>query len=618
MLENNSSLNYFVELTSFYGGRNVYKVGVAYAIVACLLIQFAAIAFPHLNFPSWTVIFVIVVFIIGFPLILLFAWAFEITPEGIKRTKEVPLSESINHLTGKKLNYMLVGLLMVAVAYILFDNYYLDRRVEETKVATTVDELIPVAVDVKESPKTIAVLPFDDLSPEKDHEYFVNGLSEEIINCLVQIPDLNVTGKTSSFSFKGSNKTIQEIAEILSVENILEGSVRKAGSALRITAQLLRGADGFHLWSKTYDKELKDIFAVQEDIAAAVADEIKVTLGIGHSFKQLGSTDNLEAYELYLVAQGQINNWESNKALESSEAAIALDPNFALAWVTKGFAHSLLAIFGSADRAASELDAALNAVERAIELEPQLREAYCLLNYVETNRGEWIKAESAYRKALELQTGTLSSYEYVINIYYHAVGYFKKAQELLRKTLQSDPLHPIVRGHYMLNLAFLGDMKRAENEYEHGMALFEGQWTQGDNYITHLRLGSGDVVYSDIVFPSEVYNSAKEHLDSPKEGLSELHRIYMSGDNLSSEDFVQIAICAAYFGDNEFALTAMEKALGIQTSGAFFFWLPVFKEVRQLPRFKEFVREIGLVDYWNVYVWPGICRQLDNGDFECD
>jgi len=150
------------------------------------------------------------------------------------------------------------------------------------------------------------------------------------------------------------------------------------------------------------------------------------------------------------------------------------------------------------------------------------------------------------------------------------------------------------------------------------MELFESQWTQGDNYITHLRLGSGDVLSNDIVYPSKVYNSAKEHLDSPKNGLSELRRIYTNGDNLSSEELMQIAICAAFFGDNEFAVDALEKALGIQSSGAFFFWFPVFKKVRQLPKFKELIREIGLVDYWEQFGWPDICHELENGDFVCD
>jgi hypothetical protein len=209
---------------SFWGElkrRNVYKVGIAYAIVAWLIAQAVDIAFPALHLPGWTVTFVIALLIIGFPIALILAWSYEVTPDGIKLTKEVPKAESITRLTGKKLNYIVTGLLILAVAYIIFDKVYIDRRAVETEVAPTVAEQLPPVVEVKEAPKTIAVLPFVDLSPESDQEYLVDGLSEELLNSLCQIPGLNVTGRTSSFSFKGSNKTVQEIGEVLGVENIL-------------------------------------------------------------------------------------------------------------------------------------------------------------------------------------------------------------------------------------------------------------------------------------------------------------------------------------------------------------------------------------------------------------
>jgi adenylate cyclase len=174
-----------------------------------------------------------------------------------------------------------IGAIIVIIVAVAVWNFYLRQA--------------PTTIDVEEAPKTIAVLPFDDLSPEKDQEYFVVGLSEELLNTLTKIPDLLVTAKTSSFAFKGTDKMVQDIAEVLGVANILEGSVRKAGNALRITAQLVRASDGFHLWSETYDRELKDIFAVQEDIAIKVANELKMTLGIGKPLKNLGGTGNLDS-----------------------------------------------------------------------------------------------------------------------------------------------------------------------------------------------------------------------------------------------------------------------------------------------------------------------------------
>jgi len=214
--------------------RNVFKVGVAYAIGAWLVVQIVSTFFPTLQLPERTVTFVTALVIIGFPFALLLAWAYEVTPNGIKRTKDVPLSESIRHLTGQKLIYAVVALLVVAVTFLAYEVYLGDRRAIEPDSVTTEPEQAPIVTDVKEAPKTIAVLPFDDLSPEKDQEYFVFGLSEEILNSLAQIPNLTVIARTSSFSFKGINKKIHEIANKLGVNHILEGSVRKAGNALRI------------------------------------------------------------------------------------------------------------------------------------------------------------------------------------------------------------------------------------------------------------------------------------------------------------------------------------------------------------------------------------------------
>jgi len=419
--------------------RNVVKVGIAYAVAAWLIIHPVDIIFPTLHLPEWTTTFVTALFIIAFPFVLIFSWVYEITPKGLKRTKQVPRAQSITHLTGKKLNYIITGLLLLAVAYIVFDKLYIDRRSPGTKQVNDIS-------DVVKTKKTIAVLPFDNLSSDPEQVYFVDGLSEEILNSLAQIPDLTVIARTSSFSFKGKGKTIQEIASVLGVESILEGSVRKAGNALRITAQLVKAVDGSHLWSKTYDHELKvkDIFAVQEDIAKAVANELKATLGIGKSLKQLGGTDNVKAYEDYLIAKGQ-GQWTNDtivftRKLKSIDAAVALDTKFALAWALKAQTHIFLSIFGPNNRAVSEQDAALNAAKRAIELEPKLGVAYYELGFIKDVKGDWINAEWAYRKALELPTEALSGSEIFLAVHYQSVGYIKRAHKLLDEMLQNDPL----------------------------------------------------------------------------------------------------------------------------------------------------------------------------------
>jgi len=548
--------------------RNVVKVGVAYAVAAWLIIHPVDIVFPILHLPEWSITLVAAFLIICFPFVLIFSWVYEVTPKGLKKTKDVPLSKSTTHVTGRKLNYIIIGLLVVAVALLIFDNFYLDRRTVETKQA-------PATSDVDKTKKTIAVLPFENLSSDPEQVYFVDGLSEEILNRLCQISDLTVIARTSSFSFKGTNKKVQEIANELGVDNILEGSVRKAGNELRITAQLVKAVDGSHLWSKTYDRELKDIFIVQEDIAIAVANELKATLGIGKSLKQLGGTDNAEAYGLYLAALGQELNSinDGNRCLELLNAAITLDPKFALAWAKKAAAHSWFAQADSPDNSGKAFDEALLAAQKAVELEPNLLDGYVSLGFIKAGKDDFIGAEAAFRKAFGPTTKPLTADSMILAaVYYHAIGYFKKAHEIILEARKNDPLNQSALQQYMFNSAFQNDRHGAEEEYERGMALLGDNWKVGGyGHITMVRLGSGDILSSDdIISPDHIYVMAKEHLESPKEGLEGLRRFTTNEHNISSGDLASIALWAAYFGDSNFAMDNMEKSVRIHGIHAFF------------------------------------------------
>jgi adenylate cyclase len=523
-----------------------------------------------------------------------------------------------------------ITVILAIVAVICWNFYPRGPSIEPVSIEP---EKASTIGDVEEAPKSIAVLPFDDFSPEKDQEYFVLGLSEEILNSLTQIPNLTVIAKTSSFSFKGKDKTIQEIANVLDVDHILEGSVRKAGNALRINAQLIKADDESQLWSKTYDRELKDIFEVQENIATAVADELKVTLGIDKSFKQLGGTDNLGAYEYFLVAKGlmsdilgQVQTIEDSaaktrRAQESLDAAIALDPEFALAWAFIALNHWNRLAFTPSHRFDSEPDPVLNAALKAIEMEPDLAEAYYALGLSRYLRKEFIEAELAYQKAMELSPDPRSCYLFGFPVHSLTVGKLERANNIIEAFRQIDPLNQTNYANSILTSVFLGDEQQAEEKYEQGKAIFGGQLYLGDAYISYLRLGGKDIIsQNEIVYSSRIFDAAKAHLDSPKEGLAELHRIYSNDDRLTSVDILNISVWAAYFGDPKLAMKAMEKGVNINGAVLTHSWGPVFREVRQLPRFKEFVREIGLVEYWNRFGWPDndICRPIGNDDFACD
>ncbi len=280
--------------------RNVFRVGVAYVIVAWLLLQVADVILPTFRTPEWVMQAFTFLLMLGFPMALFFAWAFELTPEGLKKEKNVDRSRSITHVTGRKLDFVIIGLLVVALGYFGYDKFVLDpdRDAVEIKAAVQVaQEQVANTVERQDSAKTIAVLPFVNMSDDASNEYFSDGLSEELLNLLAKVPELRVAARTSSFSFKDQNLEIPVIAARLNVAHVLEGSVRKAGNQIRITAQLNKADDGFHLWSETYDRELKSVFAIQDEIAAAVVDALKITL-LGE--KPNVTETNPEAYALYL------------------------------------------------------------------------------------------------------------------------------------------------------------------------------------------------------------------------------------------------------------------------------------------------------------------------------
>jgi len=306
--------------------RNVFKVAAAYIIVAWLLMQVADVVLNNIEAPSWVFQVIMLLLGLGFPIAVIFAWAFEMTPEGLKKEKEVDRSQSITQVTGQKLNYTIMALMALALGYFALDKFWLTPR-----TGTEPAETIVVQED---APETIAVLPFVDMSPASDNEYFSDGLTEELLNILAKIQDLQVAGRTSSFAFKGRNQDLREIGEKLGVKTILEGSVRKdeSGQRVRITAQLVNVENGFHLWSETYDRQLEDIFAIQDEIAHEVAAALRVTL-LGEDEQRIASraVTGLNAYETYLQGLEEYNDFSYASLREAErlfQQAIELDPDY--------------------------------------------------------------------------------------------------------------------------------------------------------------------------------------------------------------------------------------------------------------------------------------------------
>lgn len=314
--------------------RNIYKVAMAYAIAGWLIIQICATTFPHLNVPKWLITTVIVIVFVGFPITLLFAWAFELTPEGIKKTSEVVHGESITHSTGRKLNYWIIGMLSAALLLVLAERIWFAGSYSSSNVTNDGSQIA-----------SVAVLPFDDFSPTGDQEWFSDGLTEEILNSLARLPELSVSARTSSFLFRNAALPIQKIADSLHVNHIVEGSVRRDGNNLRVTAQLIRADDASHLWSNTYERTMDSVFEVQEDIAEQIATALDVYLDDKKREQMFAlGTRNVEAYKAYLkgrkiydqIHSDQIKNYHGvhyrsllTEANPWFEKAIARDPDFA-------------------------------------------------------------------------------------------------------------------------------------------------------------------------------------------------------------------------------------------------------------------------------------------------
>jgi len=389
--------------------RNVFKAGAAYLALGWVVVQITATLVPALNLPSSLVPIVTWIGVIGFPFVIMFSWIYELTPEGLKREREVDRSSSITHITSRRLDYIIIGLMVLAIGLFAFDRF-VPRRVESpaasreapTPAGPTASAPASASAAPAASDNSIAVLPFVNMSSDKEQEYFSDGITEELLNLLAKIPQLQVTARTSSFSFKGKDVAIPEIARTLHVAHVLEGSVRKSGNAVRITAQLIRAGTDAHLWSQTYDRKLDDIFAVQDEIAADVVKQLRVTL-LGAAPK--ARTTDPEAYALYLQAV-QLGRQGTAEAYKQSDAlyrkVLAMDPNYAAAW--DELARNLINETGQGLLSPKEGFAqAREAATKALAIDPDYAPIHARLGWIAMNGDNNLAAAAQhYKRALAL------------------------------------------------------------------------------------------------------------------------------------------------------------------------------------------------------------------------
>jgi TolB-like protein/Flp pilus assembly protein TadD len=354
--------------------RNVIRVAVAYLIASWLVMQVADIVLEAILAPAWVMQVFLLIVSLGLPCVLIISWAYELTPEGLKREADVDRSQSITPHTGRKLNLITIGLLVGVLLVVGVDRTLLPQRGVEGPVDGSAEVLID---------KSIAVLAFEDLSAEGDQAYFAEGLSEELLNVLAKVPDLKVAGRTSSFAFRGKDKDLREIGELLNVAHLLEGSIRKSGNRIRVTAQLIKVSDGFHLFSETYDRELSDIFALQDEIAASIATAMLSEIIGTESVATVARTDN-ETYELYLLARQRIHSRDPAEMSEATvmlDRALEIDPIYAPALTQKALVNYLMSdTLGSYGEIpfAEVMPVSMKLVEQALALDDSLAEAHAV------------------------------------------------------------------------------------------------------------------------------------------------------------------------------------------------------------------------------------------------
>jgi TolB-like protein/Tfp pilus assembly protein PilF len=603
-------MSFFEELKR----RNVIRVAIAYAVGAWLLLQLTDVLVDLLGLPDTAGKYVILLLVIGFPLALFFAWAFEMTPEGIKREAEVDRNASITHQTSRKLDRSIIAILALAVAFFIYERFSGPEPTEpQVASPTSADGKTENAAPNAPVEPSIAVLPFLNMSADPEQAYFSDGIAEELLNLLVRVDGLKVASRTSSFVYKGENLNIPAIASELKVDHILEGSVRKAGDRVRITAQLIDVASDRHLWSDTFDRELNDIFAIQDEIANAIVDALKDQLGVGLAAVNVEqSTENLDAYELYLKGRGL---FIARQNLDVSTAvlrkATELDPEFAEAWETLAAAESVSASWLASD-GIDHYSLSFAAANRALELDPDLSMAYAVLAQVPAPDWNHLAAMDLLDTAVRNDPKNATAYLWrAINFY--EIGHFERAIADFEQCLAIDPAYLNCKQHMAAAYLFWGKTTQAVRVFEE--TLEENFHSVDDIFVSHY-VKSGQMVTAYLLGNTAVFGDYAplrdwiEAIQNPEQNHSA--RIARWERWAEAQNFPFCSLSALIV-----ALRVDRCYEGVFEGAFRMMWHPDAAYFRNTPAFKELINRYSM-SYWQKYGFPPQCRDLGDGDFDCD
>ena len=578
--------NFFAELKR----RNVYKVTIAYAVVAWLLMQIATQVFPFFEIPNWAVRLVVLLLVIGFPVALILAWAFELTPEGIKRTE---IADELPKKSGRSSAWIYVIIVTgtIGAGLVFFGRYTSSRQSPKT------------------AEKSIAVLPFENRSEDKANAYFAEGVQDEILTRLSKIADLKVTSRTSTQHYKSVPENLAEIAKQLGVAHILEGSVQKSGDAVRVNVQLIKAANDSQVWAETFDRKLTDIFSVESDVAKAIADQLRAH--ITRQEEQVIAakpTKNIEAYDAYLRGRYFWNKRTSDgikHAIEHFQQSIERDPDFALGHA--GLADSYIALtFYNFAAPHETMPKAKESAIKALALDNPLAEAHASLAHILMNYDwNWAAAEKEFKRSIELKPDYATAHEWYAIHYLTATGRFEEAVQEMKRALELEPASLVMNTFMGATLYYAGrydeaiDQCRRTIEMDPNFAV--AHWHLGLAYEQRQVLDAATEEFKKAISlsaGSPLMKAALGRAYAKSQKKHEANEMLNELSELSKQQYVsayEVATIYVALGNNEQAFQLLEQAYGEHSFHLVYLNVsPQFKPVSSDPRFQDLVQRIGL------------------------
>ena len=592
--------------------RNVFRIGMAYIVSAWVVIQIGDIIATNYGAPPWVMGVVITFVIAGFPVVLFFTWTFALTTDGLRKESDVLKFDNLTRTSGHKLDYIIMALLAVVVGMVSLDRYMPVPAGQEvtTKRAQIPAEPEPEPVIVDNS---IAVLPFVNMSAEANQDYFSDGLSEELLNVLTNVDGLVVASRTSSFAFKNDSRNIRQIARALRVANILEGSVRKVGDRLRITAQLIDTRNDRHLWSDSYDRDMDDIFQIQDEIANAIVSALTTELGIGLEAVSVDdATSNLDAYDLYLKGRELfITRVNLPTSWQLLEQATSLDPEFARAWEALAAVRSVATSWNRGDGIDHD-SLALAAARRALEIDPDLSMAYAVIGMKHQITGDgYIGAIKNLDTAIKNNPKNATAWLWR-GIIFRDLGYTEQSIADFEQCLKIDAGYMLCSRYLASSLLYQGQIEAAIAEFERTFQFnFRALEDQFVSYYVHTGQRNMAYLVASLNLADNKYGPVKDWIDAI-ENPTEDHAARVERFNQWAAAY-NIDVCDL----NSVAIAFRQDECLLEHENAGLIWAPGAAYFRKTPAFKELVNT-RLKDYWLVNGHPPQCRVLDDGNYACE